>query len=496
MIAVTVAPTTPAATFSPTPAPTATLSQPIDPIAVIKDQSVLITPAATATLTPLGVFNPCPVQDSVAPPVGSLSILYFNDSGLWRWEEETDTRTALPLPPDAASPLPSPDAERVAFTLERDDGVVELWVIDRDGGNQQRLATVSIADYLAASPEYVADATLTYRWIAERNLLAYELTPVLQALGDIPRETVTIADPAIGETWTLVPGGEVGPLIYRADGLQAAGFTEESVRLIDVNSGTVQHVVSLPLYNWNRHSADYTPGGEKLVAFTEEGIGLVDTATGAAGSIPFSYTPIGMGHYALMPPIYWLPDGFTFYTLTPEGNDEGDIFAPDDRFTIWRVDTRSATVEAVETYTGSMVSVRFSPDMQRLSFWTQRPDNVRTLYVADLELGEQVAYDRLPSLEFLDWHPDSKQFIYWEFREKAPLLGHLCRPATPLEGVTIPLVGTLHWIDADRFIAVEGMRRGFEVEGPWEIHLRSVTGEDLLLDTVEGKAPQVGLIEN
>lgn len=424
---------------------------------------------------------------------GPASLLMFNNLGAWSWTEEMGAVTALSLPEDARSPVPSPQGDRVAYTVEPEGGVVELWIMDADGAGRRQLAIVSIGDYLGASPEYVIDAALSYRWIAERNLLAYEIVPVLGALGIPPLETMMVADVTSGQTWTLVPGGEFFEVVNHPYGDQVAALSGEKVQLIDVMTGAVQHEVTLPLNDfW--FSADYTPDGDSLAVFTQDGVALIDTATGDLQNIFLAYEPIGMGEYALMPPIYWLPDSHTFYTVVAEGDDAGDILSPQTQFTVWRVDVATATVERLQTYQGSLVSVAFSPDRQHLAFWSQRQDNIRTLYLADLASGEQVAYDRRPLLEFLNWHPDSAQFVYWEFVEQSPLLGHVCEQPEPLTAVNIPFAGAIYWLGPERYVSVEGVDRGDEVTGSWEIHLRSGDGKDQLLHTVEGAAPRVQVV--
>lgn len=64
-----------------------------------------------------------------------------------------------------------------------------------------------------------------------------------------------------------------------------------------------------------------------------------------------------------------------------------------------------------------------------------------------------------------------------------------------LEDVQIPNGGALHWMDADRFISVEGQGRHAEMTEPWQIHLRTVDGENVLLVTLEGAAPRVQFMQ-
>lgn len=485
---------------TPTTAPTETAptaEQPVQPTLPANGPSPTPLPTATAsaTVAALGPFADCPVPQHGAPdPGGPLSVLIFNDLGAWRWDDQSETATALPFPPEARWPLPSPDGDRIAYTLEPQEGNVELWVMNDDGGNQRLLATVSTSDYLAGSPEYIIDAALSYRWLADRELLAYEIVPVLGALGVPPLETLMVADINSGQTWTLLPGGEFIEVINHPEGYQIAALNGDELQLIDTATGDVQHEVALPLNDfW--FSADYAPDGDSLAVFTEGGVALVDAASGEVQTVVLDYEPIGVGESALMPPIHWLPGGRAFYTIIADGTEDApDIFSPQARFTVWRVDVAASVAEPLQTFTGSLFSVTFSPfspDRRFLAFSRAQQDNVRTLYIADLASGEQVAYERLDLLQFLGWHPDSAQFVYWQFSQKMPLLGHVCRKATPLEGVTIPFAGAITWLGPDSFVSVEGVDRGNEVTGPWEIHMRTVGGADRLLHTVEGAAPQV-----
>jgi dipeptidyl aminopeptidase/acylaminoacyl peptidase len=415
---------------------------------------------------------------------------YWSGSQFWLWSEKQGEVETFSLGDSSERLNLSPDNQYIAFTRQTQvDGAVELWIADIDGSNQRLLTTVSPADLLARYPNAVS-ADFYYKWISgtEKLLLAYRFHPIFDALGDVPAEPQTIIDVDTGESWILEPLSDVYASTRSPNGQQTAVLVDGIVQLLDTTDGRVLFTIPVTADNTSDQTFQYSPDGNILIFFEKNGITLINPADGSNKEIPLTYEPIGLGHYRVTPPIYWIQNGPAFYTIV---TDNQNVFEPEATFSLWRIESTSGEALLVHTFNGSILSADLSPDQQLLAFWLQDV-NDRSLFLADVASGEQIEYVRGPLVDFLGWNPDGQHFHYWLPDERKPILGHPCEAPIAFADLGFPeIADNIRWIDANRFLFIGGHRNEGGESGTWTLYLNSLNGQSQVVGTVEGEIPQV-----
>lgn len=419
--------------------------------------------------------------EAVDAPSGPLRVSYSSGNTAGVWREEWNMVQLFPLPADATNALITADSEHVAFSRHPDDDTTEIWVMDADG-NARKLASASKSAYLQNQPEYVIDATLDYRWLGSSHDLAYAWSPEFDGLGgELPYDTVTVVTAETGNPRIVITPGEIVGYTSSPDGSQIAAFSPSELHLINTANSSTQH--TLPLAGVKR--AEYDENGRYLILFIPNAIAIVDPLNGTHRQIGLEYTPIGAGHYSVVPGLVaWSEDNTAFYTIVPNSTDFNQAIDPSATFTIWQIDLLAATATPLNTFTGFALEAYLSPNAHYAAFWTQTPDNNRTLYLADVLTGEVVVYETGNSLELFGWLPDSTHFLYRTVASPQMQLGHPCTPPTP-KHIIEPGVS---WVDPQRFLILQSIS-GSDTNRNWEIHLRSLDEQDTLVTTFTGPYP-------
>jgi hypothetical protein len=319
--------------------------------------------------------------------------------------------------------------------------------------------------------------------VGDTSRFSYYLTPAFEGIGGVPIRTLRVADAEDGRTWTLLPADMAWSFRFSDDGRQLFALTEAGLQIVDVADGVVRFDLPLDVVVPFEQGISLTPDGSRILLYTEAGFALVNPADGAVSEIPVEYAPIGAGHTSILPPMHWLADNARFNTLTTTDDVWNN---PEATFTVWLVDTATSTAEVLNSFTGFYLSLMFTPDWGRVAYWTQTPDNVRTLYLADVISGQHFGYDTLPVLEFISWSPDRRQFLYKRYESTQPILGHICAPPQPLPGVSVTLNGDIQWVDGQRLLVLQGAPE--VTERP--LRLISLDGSGVTIAMLAGENPQ------
>jgi hypothetical protein len=348
----------------------------------------------------------------------------------------------------------------------------------------------------------VADAYLAYHWVEQSNRLAYTIVPVLDAIGHLPYEDVHLVDVASGRQ-VVVPGGRYNALHYAPDGRQVAAVTGGALHLIDSDNSANVLVIPTAVDSTPFQSLAYSPDGRRLAIFEAEGVLLVDTGSGDRQTIPLPYASIGMGHGRSMPPIHWHDSGDSFITWSP--TDPTGLFDPETTFTVWRVDRVTATATSLGDYRGFPLEAFLSPNQRWLTFWQANNGATRTLYLVDLQTGEQVPYRRGPNISTEEWRKDAITFTFTisepraETTERSFWLGHICTPARRLPIEPAPGISQLIWLDAEHYLyasgrlSMAGARTWF---GNWSLRIGHIErgSEEIWQVRFHGDAPTIQLL--
>ena len=421
--------------------------------------------------TPTAEISPIPchqLQEAKIASTGALEVVYTTSDayllrllGLWLWSEDTQAAVPFPLPPDALGPTLSADHRWIVFQRYIGETQRELWVIDAKGQNERKLATVSLDEFKARDPYY--SATVNYGWVPSTDKVYYLVDPTGGVGGPPPHDAFVLVSLDSGKAISLAKPGEAYNVVFAPDGRQAAVLTASELRLVSTQNGGVQFTLPLSLRNFGpgvSNSPAYSPDGQYVIGFTDEGIVRLNAADGRWQVIPLKYKPISSGpgdstdYWS--PRITWVDNSTIFLPVTdyepPGGAFEIDVFDllahPDATFTVWRIDLASGTAQPVRTFTGFPPSVVFSPDGKRLAFSKpEGEDQFGKLFLADLNTGDIL--ETIESSEFIAWHPDSRRYLHTlgEYPDVELYLGQIGEVP-----ILLGDTGSGHWVDAERFV--------------------------------------------
>ena len=182
------------------------------------------------------------------------------------------TTVRVPLPSSAAIGVPrwSNDSARIAFTMDRDDGL-ELWVADAATGHARPIAGVRLSDMLTGAYEWepVTGPDLRdvpappFDWTADNRHLLVSLIP--PGRGPVPAAPLVPDGPRIEET-----AGKVSQVATFQDLLTSehderlfAHFATVQLATVNVESGDVAPLGAPAMVT----SARFSPDGRFLLVF-------------------------------------------------------------------------------------------------------------------------------------------------------------------------------------------------------------------------------------
>lgn len=390
------------------------------------------TPFATTTPQPTQTLEPTPIPSIHAEkiPLGScgqiieakisgagvLEVVYETyDRNLTTWSEDTQVVFPIPFPllPDALDPKLSIDHRSIIFGRDSGESQSELWVMDVDGQNEKRLATL----------QYEVGRTYGYDWVPNTNKIFYYAgEPFQYDVWDYDK--FVVVDVNSGRAISLKMPPEVIATEFAPDGSQMAIRTENELRVLSMQDGRVQFTIQARL-NYPR----YSPDGKYIFYFIDKGILRIDAMNGQQQIIPLKYTimtysPVFEGYFETLPSFRWVGDS----TLLVASLDSDQRYVarynetnPNSwTFKVWQVDLTDGTTHPSRSFSGDPSSVIFSTDGNRFAFFkielSDSPESLHlaslpgTLYLADLNTGEIL--ETIKDGHFEAWQPDSSQYIY------------------------------------------------------------------------------------
>ena len=192
-------------------------------------------------------------------------------------------------PAHMASVFVSPDGSRLAEARRRDDGLLDLWVVDTQRGLGARLAEDLASPYLIWSPDS--------RSLAYTRRIAGQLRTIVQGLDDSPARTL----PGWGHAMAWSPDGRTIALATQDP------VTSQDILLVEADgSGEPTPWMA-------------TPAAETALAFSPDGRWLLVNVEQLPGSPSFLAKPVGgtgasitidaLGAFGA----WWLDDGRIVY---------------------------------------------------------------------------------------------------------------------------------------------------------------------------------------
>lgn len=452
------------------------------------------TPEPKPTLVPTPLNQVPPDQSGCAEIVEARTSsagvfeVVFTDSEFWSpggavqpalalWSEGTRSVVPFPLPSDAEDPKLSPDHRQILFQRWSGDEQVELWMTDADGQNERRLATVTFDEAVKAlysDPD--AGFLLDYEWLPNGESLVY----FAEAFGEFGPATIIKANVVNVNSGTSIPLSippQVSSFRFAPDSSQLAAIAEDEILGFSAQDGhrlfSVQSSFNNPIYS---------PDGNYLLAFVNDGIIRIDTTDGQQQLIPFPYA-IMQGFPSFegpvlspLPDLVWLDH--TTLLLPSMNSDKEYITRPletnpnDWTFTIWEIDLAAGTAYPRQTFYGDPKYVFISPDGTRLAYFkielSNSPESLNLtrlpgkLHIADLNTGEII--ETITDGMFRAWSPDSRHYVYSGKSERNPTTE---QPSTEVflgeSGDAQVFIGNIegrplhfYWPDHERFAIVVG----------------------------------------
>ena len=153
------------------------------------------------------------------------------------------------------TPSWSPDGKRIAFTSER-DGNREIYVMDADGGNQQRLTENRHDDWDPSwSPDGKRIAFVSKRDKKVKNFVPTFEIYVMDADGGNQQRLTENRQNDLSLSWS--PNSE--RIAFAADG--KGNFENFEIYVMDADGGNQQRLTENPAYDWN---PSWSPDGERI----------------------------------------------------------------------------------------------------------------------------------------------------------------------------------------------------------------------------------------
>ena len=171
-------------------------------------------------------------------------------------------------PNDDRSPSWSPDGERIAFMSNRDGHFIggiptfEIYVMDADGKNQQRLTNNPHGDW---DPSWSPDGKrIVFSSRRDRHFIGdFGITEEIYVMdndgGNLQRLTENCQND-LSPSWS--PDGE--RIAFASD--EKGNFENFEIYVMDANGGNLQRLTNNPAYDWY---PSWSPDGERI-AFTSK----------------------------------------------------------------------------------------------------------------------------------------------------------------------------------------------------------------------------------
>lgn len=459
LIALSVACTSITQTTEPTPSQTQVGSvtptqSPVASTTPTRSPSRTFTPQTRPTLTQTLLPTPAPTVclDEQAEPVDMparqepLEVRFVSDGNIWVWEEGGSAKQISDTG-DALRFTFSPDGEIIAF--ERPIGFypyeykIELWAINRDGGNLHQLVSTEQFDELLPGRHetWMANVPIDYRWFSGTHELSFGVYPYINAVG--------------------------------------AGQAAEGYWIVDVDTQALERWDYPAVIDPYGPREIFSPDGKVIAVVDRESISLLNADGSIIRKDILTYPVMSNGEGAGWgaPKVVWMPDSLSLRVLVW---DEDTI---SESFSAWEIPADGSPVQKIHVFNGMWYFSSISTNQEYIAYLqrVREMSNDNELHLAKFDGSQDVIYGEEYYLYFEGWAPDSFHFVYDLSTTHKPLLGSVCGSPTPLVDFSKTPATQITWVDANRFIFVAGQ------EGqPHQLHLEQVGGANILIGPFNG----------
>ena len=344
---------------------------------VIPPTAVVSTSTITAFSTPTGtpptsLVTPYPSTPTFisAPLPDDLAVAYVVEDDLWIWKENSSR--LLLQHPNLSDPLFSDDGQWILFKqrLISPDGSYppsdELWVVQTDGNNLQRL--VGSDDLIALTgKEVLIDE---FNWVPGRHEILFNTEEIVEGPpGSLPLFDLNSLDLS-GSVKQRAEPGQGGRFVASPNGQHVALITGSRIGVLDLESG------------------------ERRILLEFEPL-----------EVPIDGGP-------RTPRVFWDPQGqFVITSLLPPKFYYSEYAGEPEQ--VWQlfVDGRVELIAELQPSSQFTTGISIAPNFQYFFYLKEPcPDAMGMLYVRSLTSTEEHPLFCLWGLP--QWTPDSEHFIY------------------------------------------------------------------------------------
>jgi len=414
---------------------------------------------AVETATPVPpTSTPIACLDEAAQPVQlpsrkiPLEVRFISDGNLWVWNQGGLPAQQISDTGDTLRFTFSPDGEVIAF--ERPIGdypygqyKIELWAIDRDGGDLRRLvSTEQFDEFLTGRHEaWMANFPRDLRWFSGTHQLSFGVYPYIKAVG--------------------------------------AGSAAEGYWVVDLDTLALEPWAHPDAIDPYAPKEIPSPDGQKIALVDRASISLLN----ADGSIirkdilAYPVNACGEGPCWGAPLVVWAPDSLVLRVLVWDEDAFGESFSA------WEIPANGSSAQKLHTFSGMSYFSFISPNQDYIAYLRRvRPmSNDHELHLATFDGSQDVTYAEGYMLYFQGWAPDSIHFVYDLFSVHQPFLGSVCGDPSPLVAPIETPATQITWVDTNLFLFVVGQ------EGqPRQLRLGWVGEASILIGPFNGENAQ------
>jgi hypothetical protein len=367
--------------------------------------------------TPYSTPAWCPVEYVTPNASGSLRVVYISQDNLWIWDEGGSAQQ-LTTSDDIHQVSLSDDGQIIAFTRNIDEYRQDLWAINADGSNEQRLVSADKLAELDGSQDALGFSPTGLQWEPGKHQLMFYTYPIFDGIWIFQPSTVWLVDTDTGD-------------------ISAAPYQDGHI--------------------------SYSPDGKQVAIYNIDGLSLanLDGSNLRKNALP-GYHGIGEGESYYHPWPHWSPDSSSLLVALP---DKDEYYQNRATVSIWRLPVEGKP-DIVGQWKAFSPSVSFSPDQRFIAYWPwpEGAANLRELHLSSLDTnsGEpltDLVYIQGELLWNLDWSPDSLHFfigLVGSHGQSQLYLGHVCQRPVLLSEFDLP--GSFYpiWVDASRYLLAIG----------------------------------------
>ena len=424
----------------------------VTPESSVSDASVVVTERPSPTpLPPPEILTPDPCQSlkplaSNEPENKLIQLAYLKDRDIWTWDSLSGEARPLTNLGDILEFKVSSDQKLVAFTrgyfTEH-----ELWVMNLDGDNQRKVISSSDLLALREDEEHKFVTLAQWEWRPGSHVVAY-----------VPRGLIPVAS----ETFTAV--------LY------------EHLKFVDADTGIEQSPIPVPELAGN---FAFSPDGEQVAIIVANGLRIIGDDEGAYKDYALRHDPWYVGMGAVSPQLSWSADSQNVYTVLSVEDADTSLDSP---LTLWRIpgfNNLSGSATFLLEIIGFFPTVDLSPDQKFLAVNLHGSQTQAELQIYNIETNELVyANSDHEIVEFNNWHPDSRRFVYRVSDEPNQNNYFI----SDLYNCSIQPVGqNIVWLNDVQYLFVK-LREADETTSGFalELWLGTVGGSDVLIGIVDG----------